>query len=299
MLVGEAPAPTVGLEDVLVRVCASSVNPVDCAVRRGGLRRYASVPFPIIPGVDVSGVVEQVGPKAQDLRTGDEVFGFIPRVGGACAEMVACNFEWLQPKPIVLSHAEAAVLPCVGLTALQGLRDKAGLRAGQTVLIVGASGGVGSMAVQIARAMELEVVAVCSTPNVQFMEKLGATRVIDYLKNDVLAEKQRFDAIFDSVGNRSFWSYRKLLRGSGRHVGISCTREAMLASALSHLLPGRKSVQFHVKPRRRDLGQLRRWIDEGKVRPIVSLVYNMADVAEAHRQCETRRTVGKIAITIP
>lgn len=296
--IGEVPAPLVADADVLVRVFASSVNPVDCSVRRGGLRRYARVLFPIIPGVDVSGVVEKAGPDALEFRPGDEVFGFIPRIGGASAELVACDARWMAKKPLSLSHTEAAVVPCVGLTALQALRDKARLKAGQSLLIVGASGGVGSMAVQIAALMGAEVVAVCSTVNVEFVRSLGASRVIDYRKQDVQQETRQFDAIFDCVGNHRFAFYSKLLCRDGRHVGISCTRLARIDSLLSQLSPGRKSYQFHVRAERKDLDQLREWIERGKVKPITSCVYPLGKIAEAHRQCETRRTVGKIAVIV-
>jgi NADPH:quinone reductase-like Zn-dependent oxidoreductase len=290
--------PAIGDGGVLVRVHATSVNPVDCYVRRGGLKRYAGVQFPIVPGVDLSGVVEKTGPNVREFRAGDAVFAFIPRVGGACAEFAACDARWLGKKPAGLSHWEAGVLPCVGLTALQALRDKARLKAGQSVLIVGASGGVGTMAVQIARTMGVEVVAVCSTANVDFVRSLGATRVIDYLKQDVLMEAQRFDAVFDCVGIRRFWSYCKLLQGGGRHVGISCVRKEVIISLLSQVMLGRKSFQFHVRAERKDLEQLTQWVDQGKVKPIVSQVYPLAEIAEAHRQCETRRTVGKIAVRV-
>ena len=296
--IGEAAVPAIGDGGVLVRVRATSVNPVDCYVRQGGLRRYAGVPFPIVPGVDISGVVEKTGPNVREFRAGDEVFGFIPRVGGACAELAACDAGWLGKKSAELSHVEAGVLPCVGLTALQGLRDKARLKAGQSVLIVGASGGVGTMAVQIARTMGAEVVAVCSTANVDLVRSLGATRVIDYRKQDVLREAQRFDAVFDCVGDRSFWSYSKLLQGGGRYVGISCVRKEVIVSLLSQVIPGRKSFQFHVRAVRKDLEQLTQWVDQRKVKPIVSQVYRLAEIAEAHRQCETRRTVGKIAVRV-
>lgn len=296
--IGQVPAPSVADADVLVRVFASSVNPVDCSVRRGGLRRYRGVPFPIIPGVDVSGVVERTGSGVRDFRPGDEVFGFIPRIGGASAELVACDASWLAKKPASLGHREAAVIPCVGLTALQALRDNARLKARQSVLIVGASGGVGSMAVQIAALMSAEVVAVCSTANVDLVRSLGATRVIDYLKQDVQRETRHFHVIFDCVGGQRFAFYSKLLRPGGRHVGISGTRSAVLDSLLSRLTPGKKSFQFHVKAQREDLDLLREWIEQGKLKPITSSVYPLEKIAAAHRQSETRRTVGKIAVIV-
>ncbi|MBZ5551007.1 MAG: NAD(P)-dependent alcohol dehydrogenase [Acidobacteriia bacterium] len=296
--VGDAPLPPVWKGHVLVRVYATSVNPVDCYVRQGGLRRFAGVPFPIVPGVDLSGVVEECGKYRGRFRPGDEVFAFIPRGMGAYAEFAACKASWLTKKPVRLSHKEAAVLPCVGLTALQGLRDKARLKAGQSVLIVGASGGVGTMAVQIARVMGAEVTAVCSTANVDLVRKLGAISVIDYTRQNPLEDSRRFDAVFDCVGSWTFWAYRNLLKGGGRHVGISCTRAKLIDSILSRLTPGRKSFQFHVRAEGQDLEQLATWVQQGKLKPVVSHIYPLAEIAAAHRQCESRRTVGKIAVTL-
>lgn len=296
--IGEAPVPAVGDGQVLVRVHASSVNPVDCYVRHGGLRRFSRVPFPIIPGLDISGVVEKVGSNTPEFRTGDEIVALIPKERGACAELVACDLRWLAKKPARLSYVESAALPCVGLTALQGLRDKARLKPGQSVLILGASGGVGTMAVQIARTMETEVIGVCSTANVDLVKSLGAARVIDYLKQEVLLDEQRFDAIFDCVGGGRFWSFSKLLRPSGRYVGISCTRRDRMDSMLSRLMPGKTSLQFHVSATGKDLEQLLQWVEHGKLKVVVSHVYPLERIAEAHRQCETRRTVGKIAVVI-
>jgi NADPH:quinone reductase-like Zn-dependent oxidoreductase len=296
--IGEIPLPSVGNRNVLVRIYATSVNPVDCYLRKGGLRRFARVPFPIVPGVDLSGVVEECGKNVQKFLQGDEVFAFLPRGRDAYAEFAICDAAWLGKKPLHLSHTEAAVLPCVGLTALQALRDKARLKAGQSVLIVGASGGVGTMAVQIARAMRLEVVAVCSTANLDLVRMLGAGRVIDYTKQDPLQDHQRFDAIFDCVGHWTFWDCRKLLKDRGRHVGISCTRAKRIDSFLSQVTPGKTSTQFHVCSDAEDLGQLSAWVEQQKLRPIVSHTYPLAEIVAAHRQCESRRTVGKLAVSI-
>jgi NADPH:quinone reductase-like Zn-dependent oxidoreductase len=296
--IGEVPVPPCSHGQVLVRVYSTSVNPIDCGIRRGGLRRFAAVPFPIVPGVDLSGVVEKCGKNVRRFFEDEEVFGFIPLGRGASAEFTACDESWLGRKPVRLSHTEAAVLPCVGLTALQGLRDKARLTAGQSVLIVGASGGVGTMAVQLACAMGVEVTGVCSTANVDQVRSLGARRIIDYTKQDPLQDSQRFDAVFDCVGSQRFWSYRKLLRRGGRHVGISCTRKARVDSLLSRIIPGMESFQFHVRANGKDLEVLAAYVAEGKLQPIVSHVYALEEIAEAHRQCESRRTVGKISVTV-
>ncbi len=292
------PVPPCSDGQVLVRVYSTSVNPIDCGIRRGGLRRFAGVPLPIVPGVDISGVVEKRGKNVHEFSEGEKVFGFIPLARGGSAEFAACDASWLGRKPVRLSHTEAAVLPCVGLTALQGLRDKARLTAGQSVLIVGASGGVGTMAVQLACAMGVEVTGVCSTANVDQVRSLGAKRIIDYTKQDPLQDSKRFDAVFDCVGSQRFWSYRRLLRRGGRHVGISCSRTARVDSLLSSIIPGMQSTQFHVRANGKDLEVLAAYVAEGKLQPIVSQVYALEDIAGAHRQCESRRTVGKIAVTI-
>lgn len=296
--VGQLPAPRVTPDSVLVRVRATSVNPVDCYLRQGRLRRFAGLPFPIVPGVDISGVVEVCGTRVQDLQPGDEVFGFLQRGYGACAELVACRSTWLARKPAGLTHTEAAVLPCVAMTALQGLRDKARLEPGHRVLIVGASGGVGTMAVQIARAMDATVTAVCSAANADAVRALGAARVIDYTTTSVFADSERFDAVFDCVGRDTFWSFRRLLRPGGVHVGISGRRSLVLDSFLSRLTPGRTSYQFHVEARSWDLDFLANLASEGKLRPVVSHVMPLAEIVEAHRLVESRRTVGKIAVEI-
>lgn len=295
--IGDLPVPSIASNQVLVRVHATSVNPIDCYVRAGGLRRFAGVPFPIVPGVDISGVIENCGENVRRFSPGDEVFGFLPCTRGATAEFVACEEPWLARKPERLSHTDAAVLPCVGLTALRGLRDKIRLRPGQHVLIVGASGGVGTMAVQIAHSMGAEVTAVCSSSNVNLVQSLGASRVIDYTKSDLLEDLTRYDAVFECVGSHGCWDYLQLLRRGGRHVGISCSWRSRIQGFFFGFT-GRRSFQFHVKAEHEDLEILRALIEQGKLRPIISRVYTLAQIADAHRQCETHRTVGKIAVQI-
>ncbi len=295
--VGELPVPSIAGSQVLVRVHATSVNPVDCYVRAGGLRRFAGVPFPIVPGVDISGVVEKCGENTRRFSLGDEVFGFLPCSRGASAEFVGCQESWLARKPECLSHLESAALPCVGLTALQGLRDKIRVSPGQHVLIVGASGGVGTMAVQIAHARGAEVTAVCSSSNVSLVQSLGASRVIDYTKSNLLEDLKRYDGIFECVGSHDCWGYRKLLKRGGRHVGISCSWRSRI-NGLLFGMTGKRSFQFHVKAQHEDLEVLGALVEQSKLRPIVSHVFTLAEIAEAHRQCETHRTVGKIAVRI-
>lgn len=296
--VGEVTVPWIARSQVLVRVHATSVNPVDCYVRAGGLRRFAGVPFPIVPGVDISGVVENCGENVRSFSPGNEVFAFLPSGLGASAEFAACEESWLARKPESLSHTAAGVLPCVGLTALQGLRDKIRLTLGQRVLIVGASGGVGTMAVQIAHAMGAEVTAVCSSSNINFVRSLGAAQVIDYTRSDLLEGPTQYDGVFECVGSHHCWYYRNLLNKGGRHVGISCSWRSRIEGLGFRIVTGKRSFQFHVKARPEDLELLGALVEQGKLKPIVSHVYTLAQIVEAHRQCETHRTVGKIAVQI-
>ncbi len=296
--IGELPLPSVGNRQVLVRVRATSVNPVDCYMRAGGLRRFSRIPFPIVPGIDVAGIVETCGKDVGEFHPGQEVFGFLPMHRNATAEFVACNPSWLALKPSILAYEEAAVLPCVGLTALQALRDKAQLGPGQTVMIVGASGGVGTAAVQIGAAMQLKVTGVCGSRNVSLVRALGAECVIDYTKESPLENRGRFDAVFDCVGGWDFWDCWHLLKPAGRHVGISCTRLKKVVGLLTRATPGRKSFQFHVAPSRKDLDQLSSWVVAGKLKPVITHRFSLSEIAAAHQQCESRRTVGKIAVTI-
>jgi NADPH:quinone reductase-like Zn-dependent oxidoreductase len=154
------------------------------------------------------------------------------------------------------------------------------------------------MAVQIAHAMGAEVTAVCSSANINFVRSLGASQVIDYTKSDLLEQPTRYDGVFECVGSHSCWYYRKLLKRRGRHAGISCSRKSRIEGVAFHIATGKRSFQFHVKARHKDLELLAALIEQGKLKPIVSHVYTLAQIVEAHRQCETRRTVGKIAVQI-
>jgi len=298
LTVGQLPAPSVGLDSVLVRVHATSVNPVDCYLRGGRLRRFGGLPFPIVPGVDISGVVETCGSRVEDLKPGDEVFGFLQEGYGAYAEFVLCRPSWLARKPAGLTHVEAAALPCVALTALQGLRDKARLKPGQRVLIVGASGSVGLMAVQIGRAMNVRVAAICRPANADLVRALGASCVRSQGTAEVHGRDEQFDAVFDCVGRDTFWRLRHSLRRGGIHVGISCSRPSVMASALSRVTPGRTSYQFHVQARTRDLECIAQLVGEGRLRPIISDVLPLSKIVQAHHLSESRRAAGKISLEI-
>jgi NADPH:quinone reductase-like Zn-dependent oxidoreductase len=304
----DVPKPIPTDDQVLVRVKAVSVNPLDWHFLRGipyfvrlssGLR----TPKRNIPGVDVAGRVEAVGRNVTRFRPGDDVFGEKSR---GCAEYVAAQADLMAPKPASLTFEQAAAIPAAGVTALQALVDKGAIRAGQHVLINGASGGVGTFAVQIAKAFGAVVTGVCSTPNVEMVRSLGADHVIDYTREDFTRSGQQYDLIVDNVGNRSIWRLRRVLAPDGTIVLVGApkggwiigTMAKMLASGLFSRLIGRKLVSHLTDTRQQDLVALSELIESGKVTPVIDRCYPLSDVPDAIRHLETMRARGKVVITV-
>jgi len=286
----EKPEPAEG--DVLVRVHATSLNAVDWYGLNGrpyfarplmGLRKPKSSES----GTDFAGVVEAVGVGVDGFAPGDEVYGC---EGGAFAEYVVANTA-VARKPANLSFEEAAAVPLAGLTALQALRDHGALQSGQQVLVNGASGGVGTFAVQIAKALGAEVHAVCSTRNIEQARELGADRVFDYTREDFARSGARYDVLFDNAGNRSWPSMRRVLAPRGKVVLVGGPRNRMLGpvghivrSKLASKLDRRTAVFFVAKPNRDDLAALRDLIEAGHVKPVIEQRYEFAQIDEAMRE---------------
>ncbi|HTM20276.1 MAG TPA: NADP-dependent oxidoreductase, partial [Kofleriaceae bacterium] len=222
MVVEDRPEPELRPRDVLIEVRAASLNPVDFKMREGKTKLVLRVPFPIGMGCDVAGVVRSVGPEVTRFRAGDEVCARLEknRMGGL-AERVAADEAVVARKPARASFAEAAALPLAGLTALQALRDTAHLAAGQKVLIHAGAGGVGSLAIQIAKILGLHVLTTCGARNVDFVRSLGADEVIDYGKEDVAARARGVDAVFDTLGGASELASIGLVARGGVVVGVS------------------------------------------------------------------------------
>jgi len=306
LVLEEVPLPTLRDGDVLVRVHAASANAGDWHLLRGtplpfrlvaGLRRPK---FKII-GTDVAGHVEAVGRNVTQFRPGDEVFGELSRCGfGAYAEFAAAPEKALALKPANLSFEEAATIPTAGCTALQGLR-KGRIQRGQRVLINGASGGVGTFAVQIAKTFGTEVTAVCSTRNVDMMRSIGADHVLDYSKDDFAALGQRYDLILAANGNRSIWDYKRALSAHGSYV-MSGGSNRQLAEALLFgplLSMGRQKFgNLLVKPNQADLMVLKGLCETGKVRPVIDRRFQLSEVPAAVRYVEDGHARGKVAITL-
>jgi NADPH:quinone reductase-like Zn-dependent oxidoreductase len=301
----EVEKPLVGDDQVLVRVHAASINPYDWHFLRAsphfvrleaGLRK----PKRIITGVDAAGVVEAVGKDVTDLRPGDEVFG---GRGGSCAQFVAG--KTFVPKPANVTFEQAASVPMAACTALQGLRDKGGLRPGQTVLINGASGGVGTFAVQIAKSFGAEVTGVCSTKNVELVRSIGADHVIDYIHDDFTRMAKRYDLILDTVGNHSPSAVRRALKPQGTYVMVGGEAKGLLGGIdrLARAMVLSRFVSQRLRPllatlNKDDLLVLKDLIEAGKVKPVIDKSYPLSEVPDAIRYVETGHARGKVVITI-
>ncbi len=292
---------------VRVRVHAAGLHIGDCFGVHGkplpvrmetGWRR----PKLGIPGYDVAGVVEAVGPDARRLQPGDEVFG---TCHGSCAEYAVATEAALVPKPAGLSFEQAAALPTSGLAALHALRDVGKVQSGQRVLINGASGGVGSFAVQIAKAYGAEVTGVCSTRNLEMVRSLGADHVIDYTQADFTRGDQRYDLILDNVENRALAEVRRALEPEGTLIlnsGTGATGLAMLARMLEPLVRSPFSSQslrrFLSVPKQEDLVALSELAAAGQLRPAIDRTYPLAETRDALAHIETGHARGKVVVQV-
>lgn len=298
----EVNRPEVKENEVLVRVAAASINAGDIFSVKGSpwLARF-SVGFPkpkdYILGWDAAGTVEMVGDKVTRFKPGDEVYTLC---SGAFAEFACAPEEKVALKPENLTFEEAAAIPAGALTALLALRSQGKLKEGQKVLINGASGGVGTFSVQIAKALGADVTGVCSTRNVGLVRSLGADHVVDYKKEDFTKSDQRYDLILDNVGSRSFAECRRMLTPQGIHLpntghaGMSYVLKAYLLSAL---MPQHHSP-FLAVPSPEDFHFLNELIEAGKVRPVIDKVFPMNQAKEAFWYLEKKHAQGKVVIAI-
>jgi NADPH:quinone reductase-like Zn-dependent oxidoreductase len=305
----DSPVPAEG--EVLVRVRAAAVNALDWHLVRGdpylarlslGLRR-PSVP---VRGRDFAGLVEAVGPGVTTLEPGDEVYGV---ANGSFAEYAIAKLDAIDRKPANLSFEQAAAIPLAGVTALMGVRDAAGIHKGQTILINGASGGVGPYAIQIAKSYGAEVTAVCRTRNVDLVRSVGADHVVDYTREDFTRSGRRYDVVFDLVGNRSMRECRRALRRGGVLVlsGGGVYRGGSLFGPLGLIIGAtvkRRFVRDRVvvltaHPSSAHLAALRELAEAGRLTPVIDRTYPLADVAAAISYLEGEHARAKVVITVP
>ena len=294
----EVAQPQIKPNQLLVKVHASSVNPIDWKTRQGMLSLLTVNQFPLILGFDVAGEVVAVGSQVTGFQIGDAVYGSTSFPGGAYAEFAPVPENLIAYKPKNLSFEEAATVPLAALTALQALRDQGNIKSSQTVLINGASGGVGMFAVQIAKALGTEVTGVCSSKNLEFVKSLGADRVIDYTKEDFTDNSGQYDIILDAVGKRSLSNCKRVLTPNGIYISTLPTPEVFIQSLLTAFFPGQKAKFVIERPNTEDLVYLKELIETGKMRTVIDRSFPLAELAAAHSYSESERTVGKIAIVV-
>ena len=303
----EVERPVPADDEALVRVRAASVNPADwySVVGRPYVARLAMglrKPKSDRLGIDFSGTVEAVGSGIRELREGDEVFG---GCSGAFAEYV-CVRNAVVAKPANMTFEQAAAVPVAALTALQGLRDKGALQAGQHVLVNGASGGVGTFAVQIAKALGAEVTGVCSTRNVDTIRSIGADHVIDYTSEDFTQSDRRYDLVLDVAGSRSWSELKRVLEPQATVVLVGAPKGNRVLGPLSHIVKvrvaalgsGHKVVFFVAKFNKADMEVLRDLLAAGTMTPIIDTQYELSEIADALRYLGEGHARGKVVITL-
>lgn len=294
----EVEAPTIKPDELLVKVHAAAVNPVDWKIRKGMLKIITGNKFPMILGFDLAGKVVEVGSQVTDFQVGDEIYGSLGVPGGAYAEIAAVPQKVAAVKATNISFEEAAALPVAALTALQSLRDKANIQPSQTVLINGASGGVGIFAVQIAKALGAEVTGVCSSKNLDFVKSLGADYLIDYTQQDFTKNQVQYDIIFDAVGKQTFDNCKKVLKPNGIYVTTLPNLQNIVAIALTSIFGNQKAKFILAQPNTADLLYLNELIEAGKLRVVIDCTYPLQELAAAHIYSESERAKGKIVIRV-
>ncbi len=291
--------PKIKENQVLVEVYASSVNPVDWKIRKGLLKLFMRKKLPCVLGGDIAGRILEVGKKVQFYRVGDEVFGKVDIIkNGAYAEYVATTPDHLALKPQNMNFEEAATIPLAGLTALQALRNMGGIKAGMSVLINGCSGGVGSFALQLAKAFKCKATGICSTRNVEFAKELGADRVIDYQNENLLEVQEEYDIFFDVVGNLEYSKIKHLLQRGGVYVTTLPSFNILLLGSIHNLVSSKKMKKIFVQESKKDLELLADFVDAGLLKTYIDKTYELDDIVEAHQYSETGRVVGKLSLKI-
>jgi len=288
----DAPRPEPKDNQVLVKVITAAVNPVDAMIRSGKYARAFGTTLPLIPGYDIAGIVEKSGAKVTRFKPGDAIYAY-PMWGGGYAEYDVVDETETALKPKSINFVEAAAVPLAALTAWQALIDAAKLSPGQTVLIHGGSGGVGSFAIQIAKTRGAKVIATASTPNQEFLKQLGADVAVDYTKQKFEDVARDVDVVLDSVGKDTLArSYGVVKKG-----GFIATLVARLDQAEldKH---GIRGVSISVKPNGAQLAEIGKLIDEKKIKPIVSEVLPLTDAVKAQEQAATHHTRGKIVLKV-
>lgn len=295
----EIEKPTPAANEVLIEIAAAAVNQADNHLLSGMLRYSTGLlkPKHQILGSDIAGRVVAIGSNVQQFQVGDELFGDISEHGrGGFAEYVAVPEFALVPKPANLSFAQAAAVPMTAVTALQGLRDKGQIQPGQKVLINGASGGVGTFAVQIARALGAELTAVVSTRKIDMARSLGAGQVIDYTKENFTQNGRQYDLIFDTVGNHSVGDYKRVLKPNGRFVTTAFLPSLLILGPWFSITGGQKMSNMMAKPNQADLLFIKKLLETGEIMPVIDTCYPLSEVSAALKYIAQGHAKGKVII---
>jgi NADPH:quinone reductase-like Zn-dependent oxidoreductase len=297
---GPQPRPVPQAGQLLVKVHASSVNPIDWKLRQGEMKLISGFCFPRIPGRDLAGVVAEVGDGVSQFKVGDNVFGMADAgLGGANAEYALLSAKAAALIPSNLSFEQAAAVPLAALTALQALRDKGALTEGDRVLVLGAAGGVGTMAVQLARLLGAGYVAGTASPaNHALLDSLGVDDAIDYKERDFTQVPNQYDVIFDAVAASTYLAAKDALRPGGRYVTTVPDPKDVLLGGVTSAFSDKKLKLLMAKDDGADLHQLAQWLAAGQLRPIIDRAFPLADTAAAHRYSAAGHAVGKIVLTV-
>jgi NADPH:quinone reductase-like Zn-dependent oxidoreductase len=302
----EVDKPTINEDEILVKIHASSMNAVDWHIRiptpsfarlMGGSAKtlFMKPRFPIL-GADFAGKIEAVGKNIEQFKVDDDVFGSVK--AGGHAEYICISEKDAVLKPVSMTFEQAAAVPTCGYMALQGLRDHGKIKSGQKVLINGASGGVGTFAVQIAKSFGAEVTGVCSTQNLEQAKSIGANNVVDYKKEDFTKNGEQYDLIFDVVAKSSFSKCKDSLRPEGIYVSTVFGLRPILQKFWTSMSGNKKMIPYLGKPNKDDLIFLRDLIEAGKVSSVIDKIYPLNEVPQAHRYMEKGHAKGKVIIKI-
>ena len=291
----DPPEPSAG--QVLVRVEAAGINPVDYKIRNGSLKLIMPGRFPRTPGGEIAGTVEKTGPGPSAFKPGDRVFAMLRTPQGGYAQYVAVQEKLLCLMPQGLSFEEAAAVPLAGLTALQSLRDKGKIARGMRVLVNGASGGVGSYAVQIAKAHQAQVTGVCSGRNLSFVRDLEADEVIDYETEDFTRMDKHYDIVLDAVAKKGFTGCYNTLKPRGVYISTLPSPGLLLRQTLNPLF-SKKAYAIISSSRAGDLTFLGRLAEEGKLRVHLERAYSLEEAVLAHKRIESGRVRGKLVLNL-
>lgn len=308
----DIPTPKPAPNQVLIQVKAAGINPLDWRIRNGDLKLFLDSRFPMVLGNDIAGIVVDTGSDVTNYKIGDAVFCMMdadpepPRRGfakpGGYAEFAVTREDTLAPMPQNIDFLEAASIPLSALTAYQSLHHKVQIQRDDSVLINGASGGVGIFAVQIAKAMGLQVTGVCSSKNTDKVKALGADSVVSYQDTPIKAMQGRFDLVYDVATNQSFQKCRHLLKPNGVYLSNVATASTLISGACAALFPWssrfKRNQHAWVRSSGKDLQAIAHLIAEGKLKTYIDHVYSLEEVQQAHRQIETGHTQGKLVVNI-